>query len=810
ITRGCRNPEDNLVITEDTYLCPGTFYLNDTGSNGTLIIGASDIFVIGNATEIILQGSVAGSKAINVTGYGDVLISNITIRGYETAVHATNASGLDLQNLTVYNATKWGVNLVGSYSIVLKNSTIELLNASATAINMSGDSLSVRGVTFNGTSSYSIYTRANNTYVQSSTFAANSSQPAVNLSNMSYPLTFVVSGNNFSNISAEAIYVHYAAESNTSIANNTISKPSFGRALYVGSGEIAHNNITNGYIEARHRANITGNRLSNGSIYEPGSGTYGFDRVADNEINCSPTAASPYNRGVHADALISAVIRNNTIRGCSEGIYAYGESGASTYGLVIEGNTVKNSTAGIKLSGDANTGNDVTANSIANTTYGLYIDIGPRQLNISHNVFQNNSWDVIFAAQGLDRAQLNNSGMNNTLSNGRLFEYYQNLANAALDASSNLGLVGCFNCSNVAIRDLVTGNNSHSIIFVGENLTITNVTGRRLWGGFVVHVSNNTYISNVSLDATQRLANYRGIVMRYGAAAGTFVNHTIYNTTLANFDDGIWSGSVSSSSNISLRIDSARIYNSSDGIELSADNSNATILGSYIENSTESSIYIGGPNTVVRNSTIKNNPAVSTSDGIRVVGNNVTISNVTAENVYYALYVDGDDARINSTIIRNATYYAIYGASSADRLVVNNSLLEMVASGVYDSGTNLTASNTAIANASSYSIYAYGAASPIGGNIVTNVTIYNASTAIYGANMTLANVSMSMANRSSSYAVYLAGVAHTFSDVNMSNFNGDFIRLVSGNLTASRLRVENGTSGNAAIYLAKSGANYLN
>ena len=42
---GCVVPYEDMVITEDTTFCEGTYYLNDTEGDGVLIGGASNIII---------------------------------------------------------------------------------------------------------------------------------------------------------------------------------------------------------------------------------------------------------------------------------------------------------------------------------------------------------------------------------------------------------------------------------------------------------------------------------------------------------------------------------------------------------------------------------------------------------------------------------------------------------------------------------------------------------------------------------------------------------------------------------------------
>ncbi|HSH77313.1 MAG TPA: right-handed parallel beta-helix repeat-containing protein, partial [Herpetosiphonaceae bacterium] len=97
----CTNasPSDDMVVTQTTIFCPGTYKIADRGKPGVIIVGADNITLDG--TGMTLEGRNASGYGIYLNGHSGVTIKGFTITSYYYAVRAENASGLLIEGNTV-------------------------------------------------------------------------------------------------------------------------------------------------------------------------------------------------------------------------------------------------------------------------------------------------------------------------------------------------------------------------------------------------------------------------------------------------------------------------------------------------------------------------------------------------------------------------------------------------------------------------------------------------------------------------------------------------------------------------------------
>lgn len=130
----CVNPSENLHINSDTELCPGTFYLNDSDSNGTVIINASNVDIICYNTTIIGNMS-ADSKGIFSSGNENITILGCTLVNFTFGVYfdpsiAANVN-VTVKSHLIYNVMN-GIYLEDVASSFFYNN--QIYNASSAGI----------------------------------------------------------------------------------------------------------------------------------------------------------------------------------------------------------------------------------------------------------------------------------------------------------------------------------------------------------------------------------------------------------------------------------------------------------------------------------------------------------------------------------------------------------------------------------------------------------------------------------------------------------------------------------------------------
>ena len=105
----CVVPVDDMVITEDTVLCPGVYMISDEGSQGIISFGADDVVLDGNGAVIIGGGS---GTAIRDGGHTGVTIKNLVINNYDYGISMLGSENI-VQNVQVEETTT-GIKLSSS------------------------------------------------------------------------------------------------------------------------------------------------------------------------------------------------------------------------------------------------------------------------------------------------------------------------------------------------------------------------------------------------------------------------------------------------------------------------------------------------------------------------------------------------------------------------------------------------------------------------------------------------------------------------------------------------------------------------
>jgi len=102
-------PRDELNFTSDTWLCNGTYYLNDTAGNGLVNFKASHINLTCNKTLIV--GNNAG-RAFSAESFTNMTLNSCNASNYTYGIYMDSTSGSTVRNNSVSNTT-YGAYLTG-------------------------------------------------------------------------------------------------------------------------------------------------------------------------------------------------------------------------------------------------------------------------------------------------------------------------------------------------------------------------------------------------------------------------------------------------------------------------------------------------------------------------------------------------------------------------------------------------------------------------------------------------------------------------------------------------------------------------
>ncbi len=422
-------PTDGMVITVDTVLAAGTYYL----PNG-ISIGASGITVEGNGT--VLYGNDTGN-GLSATGRNNVTVRTLTIRDYFHGMHFYNCD-----DLTVTNCNVWGTPELPEGSIFLNiwdgpngsyahamwfrycdRATITLND---TSDQQNGISLfdCTYGLVENNTTSYNsgwgIYIwntdysiiRDNTVDYCTRDYYGWSGADAAGImiirgsDNNQFLDNSCIGGGDGIFLSGHPNGPHQPSNFNYFAGNDCSESPNNGFEATFSEGNVFENNISDdcnyGYWLGYSFDNVIRNNEMDGCdtagiAIEHGHG----NTIEGNTITSNPTGISlwtDYDSGLlvtfpDREDSYGYTIHNNTIEGSSYAINCVADNSGhpelESYDYTITENTIRGNTYGIRFV--KTNESTIHTNTIeANPTWGVYLDTSTGNL-IYNNRFENGS-----------------------------------------------------------------------------------------------------------------------------------------------------------------------------------------------------------------------------------------------------------------------------------------------------------------------------------------------------------------------------------------------------------------------------------
>ena len=273
--RQCVIPQDNLYITEDTVLCPGTYYVDDVGGDGVLIIGADDVTLEGRNTTIIEADPAKQAIGTSIVGYNGVTVRDMEFREFAVGVYLSGSdNGLVENNVMNTTGHPWaeGVALYDySTNNVIRGNRISLPNfRPGTAISLTssmGNTISGNNATDSGEGLYLSLSTGNT--ITNNFFCNNDDGVWLDDSANNNIIT-----NNTINDNGDGIYIE-SSQGNT-IANNTVSiLRGYSYSPYTGGISVyfASNNVIAG--------NVVRNCSMDAFYFDSSDGSIMSDNIAE-------------------------------------------------------------------------------------------------------------------------------------------------------------------------------------------------------------------------------------------------------------------------------------------------------------------------------------------------------------------------------------------------------------------------------------------------------------------------------------------------------------------------------------------------
>ncbi len=241
----------------------------------------------------------------------------------------------------------------------------------------------------------------------------------------------------------------------------------------------------------------------------------------------------------------------------------------------IENNTIINQMDGICLDSSYN-------NFLGNNSVGGCSESGIilRDDSFNNNLSANRMFDNKFNFG--DESGLNKVDLSNRV-NGKKILYLNNVFDVIIDSSSGAGVVYCYNCVNVTVRDISVSNNLRGISFYNAN-------GVNLYNLSCTHNDRGIYFDGVSDSIiSNNVIQNNSIGIYLDDSRGCLIED---NEILDN-DDGIYIGGT-----FGCEVRNNWIKGSSTGIMLGFSDNNLIINNEIYHNDCGISFYLSDQNEI--------------------------------------------------------------------------------------------------------------------------------------------------------------------------------------------------------------------
>ena len=606
--RQCVVPQDNLYITEDTVLCSGTYYVDDVGLDGVLIVGADGVTLEGNNTIIVQTDPAKQAIGARIEGFNGVNVRGIEFKEFAAGIYLSDSNNSLIEN-NVMNTTghPWAEGIaLDNYSTnnVIRGNWISLPNfRQGTAISL--------------TSSMDNTISGNN---------ATNSNEGVYLS-LSTGNTIA---NNFFCNNDDGVWLDNSANNNI-IASNTVNNNNVGIDIESASqGNIIANNTANNNGEGI-AVYFASNNVITGNVARNCSGAaFYFDSSGGNTISNNIADSSGYGFELYYGTM--NVLSNNTMT-------------ANTYGFLIDSDYL------IDFVQNIDTSNTIDGRPIyylvgvsdvvvdASTNAGFVAVVNSFNVTVRDLTLTKNGRSVVFA--NATNSIIENITANNNTQNGISLYFSNNntINNNRLNESRYLGIY-VYNSDN--------------------NTFSSNIVGFHSYYGIVLTDSSFNTVFNNSVFMSKSSYYGYGINIERGNNNG-IINNEIYSNIYgilvhSSLDNRITGNNVSSN-----------VY----GIQVGLSDGNV-INDNVVSNfgSVGISLSYSDGNTIARNHADSNPAAEYSGDtGITLgssIGNNLSDNTANWNKYGIRLNTAGSNKLTNNEMNGNTYNFVAEGSSYTD------------------------------------------------------------------------------------------------------------------------------------------------
>lgn len=487
-TEGCREPEDGMVIMNDTTFCLGTYYL----PNG-ISIGADDVTL--DCNSAILEGDGNESnRAISLSIRENVVIRQCTLNNYYYYIQVSGSNNITIkENIVHNNGGNFAIGLSNTHNSRIENNLIDM-NGFGNGISLSlwsSNNVIRHNTLMNGyPDGVGIgLERSDSNLVTNNQI----SDFVVGLQLQGSAQNNVIEKNTLVNNSWHGI--QFFESYNNKIRSNQIEDNGRnGIQLWsnANNNTINNNHIKNNAQEGIELVASSNNLIENNSIKENSKG--GIELYSDSNSNVIKNNQIENNvrEGIELQNSNNNLIENNHIRNNGlDGIELEDSDGNSInnnnvmnngyYGIeldysndnIVSNNTATNNIIGIFV--DHSNFNTLTSNTAENNLFGFYIFSSSQNTLSSNTVVSNNNdgfrlWESSdFNVIESNIIKKNAHGINITGSNNNLI--YNNLFNNkenAIDNSNNSWNITKTAGTNIIGGPFLGGNFWHD--YEGEDL----------------------------------------------------------------------------------------------------------------------------------------------------------------------------------------------------------------------------------------------------------------------------------------------------------------------------------------------------
>ncbi|MFQ5474270.1 MAG: right-handed parallel beta-helix repeat-containing protein [Candidatus Nanoarchaeia archaeon] len=659
-------PYDDLNISENKILCPGTYQIDDEGKQGVIYFGTGDATVTCNATVII--GNTSG-YGIYASGVNNVTIIGCNLSRYNESVYISSTPNATLVNLSVSNNSQFGVRVrLNSHHAVLSN-VLAWNNTDFGVYIINSDNVSLDDVQAWNTGGDGLKVE----------YSDNASLVNVSVWNNGRYGIFVYYSRNATIVDAQVrgsadrgIYLW--GSGNSSVRNSTVYANLYN--IYLASADDVLLDRIVATDSASYSVVVSGSNRANISNAKVRNASNGFRIISSNytslrNVNSSNTTYGIYVFSSNNLDVRRALFRNNTYQG-----YYYNSNDAVLDRVVAENSS----------------------------NYGFNFSTAYRT-NISNTIVSNSGQGGFYLSLANNSRLYNVTAENNSLS-GFLIGTSPNLN--LVQVASRFNSQYGFSVSNSGYSTWmyidVLHNSNDGINMTGSNNTnITNTTLSFNEGDGLYYVgSNDMRFINMTIR------NNTGDGLKTVATSGGFMKRvTVFNNSI-----GI---DIPSSSNINLTLLDVQ-NNTGYGIYLSS-GSNHSINNSYFAGNNVSIFAEGADKIDIYRVTIKD----SVSHGVYLSQNdsyNLTHVSVSDSGDDALHFEDAQDVDLFNITVLNADYGVYLRVSNKSTLKI--STIEGVNVGVVYNQSNDGIMYFNFINGSQYGLLVDNASSAGNNNISLN------------------------------------------------------------------------------------------